>query len=70
MLAAPTCAEVEASTSWWARIALLQYAVHRTTNAVRHSGGPQLPEEEVMRAVRQGLLEGVRGHAAAARLVA
>ena len=70
MLAAPTCAEVEASTSWWARIALLQYAVHRTTNAVRHSGGPQLPEEEVMGAVRQGLLEAVRGHAAAARLVA
>ena len=57
---APTCAEIEATPGWWARVALLQYAVNRTTNSCRHRR-PMGPEE-VDRALHRSLVEGARGH--------
>ena len=62
LFAAPTCAEVEEIPNWWARVALLQYAVQRVTNGARHGCGPFATEEEVQRALRPGRLGGARGH--------
>lgn len=62
MLVAPTCSEVEEVPGWWGRIALLQYAVQRVTNAARDGHRVRLAEVEILRALRQGLLEGARGH--------
>ena len=69
MLVAPTCAEVEEVPGWWGRVALLQYAVPRVTNATRHKHGAPLEAAEVQRALRQGLLEGARGHQGATALL-
>ena len=69
LLAAPTCSEVEEVPGWWGRVALLQYAVQRLTNAARHGHGAQLDAAEVQRALRQGLLEGARGHPGATALL-
>ena len=66
-LAAPQCAEADETRDWWSKVALLEYAVMRTTNSARHRGG--LQEEDALRAVRQGLLEAVRGHPRAANLL-
>ena len=65
--AAPTCVEVEHLQGWWGRVALLQYAVQKVTNASRRDR--VLAEEEVRRALRQGLLEGARGHGNALALL-
>jgi hypothetical protein len=67
VFAAPACAEIEAADGWWGRVALLQYAVQRVTNAARHDR--ILPQAEVQRALRQGLLEGARGHGRALALL-
>ena len=69
--AAPSCVEVEALDGWWARVALLQYAVQQTTNAARAVGrlSGDMDEATCMRALRQGLIEGARGHSAARRLL-
>ena len=69
MLAAPTCVEVETTPRWWERIALLLYAVQRVTSSLRHARGLQLGDDGVRRALRQGLLEGVRGHRLARQLL-
>lgn len=67
--AAPTCVEIEETLHWWSRVALLQYAVQQVTNGVRHGRGPLPASEEAQRALRQGLLEGVRGHSMARSLL-
>ena len=59
MFTAPECMDSE-EASWFLRVAALQYSVLRTTNAARHHGG--LTEVEASRALRQALVEGVRGH--------
>ena len=69
MLAAPTCVEVEGMPHWWARVALLIYAVQQVTNSLRHSTQPPLCEDDIRRALRQGLLEGARGHSTAVGLL-
>ena len=69
--AAPSCVEVESHPGWWARIALLQYAVYRTTNAERSAAHRRDPmsEEFCMQSLRQGLIEGARNHLGAKRLL-
>ena len=69
MLAAPTCVEIEGTPKWWGHIALLLYSVQRVTISLRHARDPPLVEAEVRRALRQGLVEGARGHPAATRLL-
>ena len=44
---------------WWERLALLQYATLRTTNAARSLGG--LPAVESQRALLQAAFEGAEG---------
>ena len=44
---------------WWERLALLQYATLRTTNAARSLGG--LPAAESQRSLLQAAFEGAKG---------
>ena len=63
---APQCVDSE-EDSWYLRVAALQYSVLRTTNAARHRGAP-LSATDARRALRQALVEGVRGHALAGQI--
>ena len=65
MFTAPLCIDAE-EESWFLRVAALQYAILRTTNAIRHQGS--LTEPEVMRALRQALVEGIRGDSLARKI--
>ena len=66
MLAASSDVETE-KARWWERMALLHFAVLRTTNAARAAGvlSPRaagvLSPEEAPRALWQSALEGARG---------
>ena len=62
---APQCVDSE-EESWHFRVAALQYSVLRATNAARHRGA--LQEADARRALRQALVEGVRGHALAGKI--
>ena len=58
-LTAPEDADMRSGT-WWRRLALLQYAVMRVTNACRVQG--RLAPREVRRALRQAMQQGAQGH--------
>ena len=68
VLGAPDCGVTDATPHYWARLALLIYAVYRTTNAARPAHAPLSPPEAA-RAIRQALLEGARGCPTAIRLL-
>ena len=55
------------SESTLARLALLVYAVYRTTNAARNCG--KLSQETARRAIHEAIYEGARGHARASHFV-
>jgi len=59
--------EPRTANTWWARCALLVYAVYRTTNAARY-GQPMTPLTAI-RAIQQALIEGAKNHPKASRLV-
>ena len=67
MLAAPQCVEMEEIGLWWQRIAVLEYAVMTATNAARQQRA--LTGEMALRALRQAMLDAVRGHARAGRVL-
>ena len=62
MFTAPLCVDSE-EESWFLRVAALQYAVLRATNAARHHG--VLTAAEATRSLRQALVEGIHGHSLA-----
>ena len=69
-LAAPPDVDTERDPHYWRRLALGQYAILRTTNALRRWSRPQEADidEVVRRCFRAGIAEGVRGHSLAAVL--
>ena len=59
-MTAPDCADIERDSHWWPKVAVLMYATMRATNSARVQG--MLPMADALRALRQGVVEGVRGH--------
>ena len=68
LLAAPQHRDADADPHWWDKLAVLQYAVLRTTNGLRAAGSCR-GQMDPTRALSQALIEAVRDSPTLARVV-